>query len=160
MCHDLWMIVKTGTPRATRLGLLAAAGGMVLLAGCAETSVWAWSPASGDTGHPGAQRPAMIAPNDAARGGGEPVGEGVVVFGRSAFVSDDAPEAYRRDGLLAARSPEALPDRLGWPEAPRPDLSRTGSLRTSTQAERWVYPQTRRDHAHRRYPVYPPYRGW
>jgi|GEM_PF-3695936 len=164
----MWrMSTKTRTPRGALPGLLAAACG-VLLGGCGGPSVWAWSAPGGPTYQSrapmGSWQDGPSGPQGGSAGSEQAASlrtnEGVLVFSNSAFVADHAEGSYRRDGVLAARSREALPDRLGWPMEARPDLRRTGSLRTSTQAERWVYPQTRRDHVHRGYPVYPPHRGW
>ena len=51
----------------------------------------------------------------------------------------------RRDDLMGVRGDDALPDRLGWPGDDRSDLNRQRTFRSSTTAERWVFPSTRRD---------------
>jgi hypothetical protein len=148
---------KTGTFRGLApAGLLAAC--LLLLGGCGEPGVWAWTAPRGHA-HPGPARAADETPPAVARA----ADAGVLVFPNSAFVADDAPEASRRDGEMAVVSRGVLPDRLAWPREARPDLRRTDSFRASTRAERWVFPETRRDYPGRRYPVYPvypPYRGW
>lgn len=151
------METQTGTSRTLApAGLLAAC--VLLLGGCGEPGVWAWTGPSGHA-HPAPSRAA----DPTSPSGVRATDAGVLVFSNSAFVADDAPEASRRDGDMAVASREALPDRLAWPMEARPDLRRTDSFRASTRAERWVFPETRRDYPGRRYPVYPvypPYRGW
>lgn len=62
-------------------------------------------------------------------------------------------ETFRRDDLMGARADEALPDRLAWPREPSPDLRRQWIYRGSVDANRWVFPSTRRDgyRGHRAY---------
>ncbi|MEM9373682.1 MAG: hypothetical protein AAGA55_08550 [Planctomycetota bacterium] len=67
----------------------------------------------------------------------------VLVF--SGTPAQQGSTAYRRDDLLGVRTDDALPNRLGWPSAYSPDLRRQRTYRSSTSAERWVFPTTRRD---------------
>lgn len=146
-------------PRSIRLGHQigwAGAAVAVGLAGCAGSppTAWTWTQPVPYTGPAEAgQEPARAS-----------VDPGVAVFARSGFIAADRPEAARRDSQIAARGSEALPDRLAWPRAARPDLSRTRTVRSSRTAERWVYPERRRDPVgrphHHHHGHYPPYRGW
>jgi hypothetical protein len=133
-------------PRTTlRLLCLTA---LTLLAGCGQTTqVWVWTPGAEGTPADAAPNRAAV-PNPQASDRTDP---GVAVFGRSGFHADRTPEATRRDGLIVADGRDALPDRLAWPESPRPDLRSTRSVTTSRRAERWVYPDTRRDASRRRH---------
>jgi len=58
----------------------------------------------------------------------------------------------RRDDLMGVNDTDALPNRLAWPAEQRADLRRYRTYRSSTSAERWVFPSTRRDgHSGRAY---------
>ncbi len=124
---------------------LALAG---LLSGCGQSSqVWVWTGASGDEGMPAGLGPSLSTrPEPRAA-----IDPGVAVLGRSAFQADHAPEQNRRDIRINARTADALPDRLAWPEAAQPDLRNTRSMTTSRNADRWVYPDSRRDNQRRRH---------
>ncbi|MCC5824219.1 MAG: hypothetical protein LAT64_12590 [Phycisphaerales bacterium] len=146
--------------RKSSFAALACAAALIA-PGCGGASAWTWSdPPAYHTNDAAPMHPHRFASEDR-------VDPGVAVFAQSGFVRDDRPEATRRDDTIAARSPEALPDRLGWPREARPDLRRTRTVRTGRTAETWVYPDARRDTIRSRHgvyrhggPVYPPYRGW
>lgn len=126
------------------LGLVLAG----LLTGCGQSSrAWVWTGSPGDEGTPAGLGPGLPARAESRAA----VDPGVAVFGRSAFLADHAPEDARRDSRISARAADALPDRLAWPEAARPDLRHTRSVTTARNADRWVYPDTHRDAPRRRH---------
>lgn len=140
------------TRRRRRSAPLAAVclAGAALLSGCGQTSqVWVWAPSPGVEGSPGGTAPLSWPDSDAHTF--DRTDPGVAVFARPGFHAESTPETARRDALVSARSSDALPGRLAWPEAARPDLRSTRSVTTSRTPERWVYPTTRRDHTHRRH---------
>lgn len=151
----MWLMPTLGhanlLTRSLGLALLGAAVGG---GGCGEAPAWVWDQRvyQGPGGSAGDRHASMDTPPPRT----DP---GVVVFARSGFVADERPEASRRDAQFAGRSPEVLPNRLAWPTEARPDLRRTGTVRTSRSAEIWVYPDTRRDTYRRGYPVYRGYHG-
>lgn len=151
----MWVIPvlnQDQTPRRSLLAPLGAAylAAMAMLTGCGQTSqVWVWAPSPGVEGSPADVDPQTRPDSD--RRTPDRTDPGVAVFARPGFHAEYRPETARRDALISARAPDALPDRLAWPEAARPDLRSTRSLTTSRTPERWVYPTTRRDHTHRRH---------
>lgn len=134
-----------------KIGCLAGAVLLGGLAGCGQERAqpWVWSPAPNGTPYSARQPGQTPAVDDH-----DP---SVLVFGTPAFIADERAELTRRDDLMGVRTADALPNRLAWPEPDRPDLDRTRSVRTSTQAERWVYPSGRRDYHYHHYSYR---RGW
>lgn len=116
-----------------------------------------WAPSPGVEGSPGTA--SLHSWPEADRRAPERTDPGVAVFARPGFHAEHAPETARRDGLINARAPDALPDRLAWPEAARPDLRSTRSITTSRTPERWVYPTTQRDQR-RRHHRHTDFRAW
>ncbi|RMH24177.1 MAG: hypothetical protein D6692_13910 [Planctomycetota bacterium] len=130
------------------LGLLAV--GLMSTACTQERAQpWVWVPAqhAAPFPEPPQHRAAVIDDHDPS----------VVVFGTPAFIADAKNDHARRDDQMGLHTAEALPNRLGWPEARRPSLNSTRSFRSSTQPERWVYPTERRDYHYHRYTGR---RGW
>lgn len=116
-----------------------------VLGGCGDTGSWHWT--AQQAGHH--DQHAAVGGPVAAHAHADRVDPGVAVFGRSAFIAENPAEATRRDAMLMARSPDAMPDRLAWPAERRPDLRTRGTITTSITAQRWVYPDDRRDRVYR-----------
>lgn len=153
--------MRAGSKRGRIIALASCAALFAGLGGCERTTAWEWSP---DHGHGAVVGPGDRPMHPAGTPHADAVDPGVAVFARSGVPGSAEGLAYRRDASIPSRAADALPDRLAWPEASRADLGRTRSVRTSRSADRWVYPDTRRDtrrgHSRRGGPVYPPYRGW
>lgn len=142
--HDGFVTTRRAAIQTARLAALALLG---TLGGCGDTGAWHWT--AQQAGHH--DQPAAVDGPAVPHGHADRVDPGVAVFGRSAYIAEAPPEASRRDGVLMARTPDGMPDRLAWPRERRPDLRTRGTITTSTTAQRWVYPDDRRDRVYRHY---------
>jgi hypothetical protein len=141
------------------------------LGGCAaRETAWDW-PASDASAHASAM-PATVGGGDGYVRQVQPRGDrrvladsldqGVAVFPSWGFAEAAGPEESRLDSRLAVRTPDALPNRLAWPTAGRPDLRYQEVFRISSRADIYRFPGDRRDRPRRvivpvPVPVFPAY---